>query len=559
MQEFSDTILTLKANKITEIPVLEFARYLYNTDAENKMVALIGAAVMNDHLQGHICSEIPAICNTIKTWGFDLTEDHVASLSKSSVAIGEGKTRTPLVKDKQYIYLHRFWKYEQELSAWLKEKAGFKKVLESGGNKVLQDVFPDKNEHVSLQFDAVALSLTKKLMVLTGGPGTGKTYTVKKIIEAHKALNPDITIAMAAPTGKAAQRLNESLGESNYKAQTIHSLLGSLGLSGKYRYGTDNPLPFDMVIVDEASMMDLTIWIQMIRAVSEDTILILLGDKNQLASVEAGSIFGDICTAASRAEDDSYSHDSLSDCIVELTKSYRFKEGSGIHELSKAILDGDSKKALQIMEDPVNNEVQWMKPTSEVMQKVMDTYVASPFRRMKAEKFSNAGFSEKQILCALRKGPFGVEEMNNWGERIAKEISGVPDSLTWYHGRPVMIKRNERQMFLSNGEVGFAVPEPNGKGYKVQFENREDLIHSIRIPDHEPSHAITIHKSQGSEYEDVAILLTNNDNPLLSKELLYTGVTRARQSILVIGSQEQIEKCITTRIRRNSNLISRLT
>lgn len=570
MDDFISLLEELKAKEEITTQELEFAHYLSRIGEESGLVIGAGIAAMHYHMNGHICASISDILDFLssKKLATENASELIAALEES-LLVGDGSSLTPFVFENELLYLHKYWKYEQELSNWLIEKAKVAHRIEDSDLTLIYGLFKE-SEGNDWQKVAVQLSHCKDLVIITGGPGTGKTYTVKKIIESHLKKNSSLRIALAAPTGKAAQRLNEAFNEEFpdeiEPAKTIHSLLGAKGVTGEFKFNADRKLPYDFLIIDEASMMDIYLWISLIRATSKYTKLILLGDKNQLASVEAGSILGDICSGStntfseeisSAIRPDFKSEESVSrinDSIIELVTSHRFDKSSGIGSISQAIINGDDESVISILLSEEFPDIQFKEASNQSISELLEEYVLNPFQKMKKNGFSHEGYKEYQILCALRKGPYGVEELNRRSELAVREYQGISARKFWYNGRPIILTRNQWALNLRNGETAFAIPDDSGNGFVLNFESKETKPSTSRISDFESSFAITVHKSQGSEYEHVAIILSNTSNRVLSRQLLYTAVTRARKSVLVIGNTPVISSAVQQSVVRRSGL-----
>ncbi len=553
------------------IQEMEFARFLYELDGRDHIPMLIGTSCFLAHLNGHICIDLDYSINH-KVYGIFLEgidKQVIYDSLASSKLVGDGSTLTPLVMDEDRIYLHKFWKFEKELADWLSAKSQKTKILSDEINKYAQSPFNSDKTESEWQKVAVLISLIKNLTIISGGPGTGKTFTIQKIVDALIASNPTgYSIALAAPTGKAAQRLSESLdikeNQSVEAPVTIHKLLGAIGESGEFRYNEKNPLPFNAIIVDEASMLDITLWIRLIRSIPEDSKLIVLGDKNQLASVEAGSILGDVCFYADNHFSDEISSQvqglsssgasssPFNDSIVLLEKNYRFDEESGIQLLAEAINKGAEEEVLILLSSDEYPELMMSEPTNEVIEGLIHNYVSKPFSSPQSGKEKFAAFNEYQILCALRKGPYGVNMLNLKAEKEIKRTHSVPGSKLWFNGRAIMLTRNNSVLKLKNGETGICIETREGP--VIEFEGREKPVQVSRLQHYEPAYATTVHKSQGSEYDHVAIVLSNTSNRVLSRQLLYTSVTRARKSVLVIGNTQVISSTVQRGVMRRSGL-----
>ena len=560
----------LKKKEEIALQELEFAHYLLRLGESSESVIGAGVAVMHYHLEGHICATVDDIQNFLSTKKIVTTSvsELVLALEKSSL-VGDGSILTPFVLENEFLYLHKYWKYEQELATWISEKVKVTHQVKASEFNIINGLFESSGES-DWQKVAVQLSHLKDLVIITGGPGTGKTYTVKKIIESHLKKNGSLKVALAAPTGKAAQRLNEAFNEEFADqiepAKTIHSLLGAKGVSGEFVFNQDRKLPYDFLIIDEASMMDIYLWVSVIRAISKHTKLILLGDKNQLASVEAGSILGDICSGSTNTFsketssmigvefEEKVSGSKINDSIIELEKSHRFEKKSGIGTLSEAIIKGDGDSVIRLLESDEFPDIQFKEASNQSISELIEAFVHKPFQEMKRNGFSHEGFKEYQILCALRKGPYGVEELNRRSELVIRDFLGISARKFWFEGRPVILTRNQWALNLKNGEIGFAESDHSGDGFVINFESRESKPPTTRITDFESSFAITVHKSQGSEYDHVALVLSNTSNKVLSRQLLYTAVTRARKSVLVIGNTPVISSAVQHSVVRRSGL-----
>lgn len=555
---------------------LEFGRYLISIDPDLTFSVLVaGMFCVKKQQEGHLCSELKQVFeDQLYASLLDplLTESQLKEDLLNSKLIGVGGEVLPLILENENLYIQKFWEYERELSEWLTRKANILKQTRKEVIEYSNSLFDVQDLEVDNQKIAVLLSLYKELVVISGGPGTGKTFTLRKLIQAQFFKNHKVKISLAAPTGKAAQRLNEALQLQSLDydiepAKTLHSLLGAKGSSGRFKYHKENKLPFDIIIIDEASMLDINLWIRLIRAVPEGAQLILVGDKNQLASVEAGSIFGDICNGSTNEFSPELSKvisvnnvdqsdlPLINDCIIELEKSYRFDDKSGINKLSKSILSEDSSKAIELFEDSSFNDISLIEANNDSIQKLIKNYVLSRYDHLKESKFSFEGVKTNQIICVLRKGAFGVEYINELAERKLKSKLSISISTEWYEGRAIIFSKNNSLLRIRNGEIGICFKDEKNNSLQLKREGHTNEHLSIsRLQNYEPAYALTIHKSQGSEYDHVAIVLSNEPNTILSKQLFYTAVTRARKSILVIGSKAIIKKTISVDTYRKSAL-----
>ncbi len=564
----------LQENKELSLLELEFGRFLESLDSEiSNNIIIAGMCCVQMQISGHICCSISDIISNSVYAQFlenDLSKNKLINDIKSAKIIGQIGDKKPLIFDGENLYLQKYLKYEKELADYLIQKSKTTHKLNDDSKNFVDQLFKVDPSKENLQKIAVLLSLVKDLIIITGGPGTGKTFTVRKIIEVLHLTNNKYNIGLATPTGKAAQRLNESLDLKSFEflinpAITIHKLLQANGKSGTFQYNEKNKLPIDVLIIDEASMLDINLWIRLIRALPDYVKLIMLGDKNQLASVEAGSILGDICSGATNKFskelndiillNDSSDLNDVNDCIIELTKSYRFDKKSGIGVLSSLINSERIEEILSLLKDSSYPNINITAPSKDTIEELIEDFVIQPFIESKASGFGFESLKKYQILCALRKGPLGVESINDLAEIKLKKILGIKFSEEWYEGRPILFTRNNSVLKVRNGEIGICIRNKNTGLFEIQLEQKDSSPISVsRIQDYEPSFATTIHKSQGSEYDHISIMLSNHFNPLLSKQLLYTAVTRARKSVLVIAGESIIHSAVQNNIVRRSGL-----
>ncbi len=584
----------LVSEDVVSVLELEFIRFLKQINPDEKQeVLLAAAACVFAQQKGHVCldfngwkdeylfedskSEIKLTDSLKEKWQEAL---------KESTLVSTGDELQPLVLEGSRLYLHRYWKYEEELCTWLKQKASTWLELEKEHKKAIQSVLPPAKDlfEINWQHVAVQLSFLKDLLVISGGPGTGKTFTVLNIIAAQALAHSqqEFRIALAAPTGKASRRLSESIerGKSNLNpgflskidipdtSLTVHKLLGSDFRGSTFKFNEENHLPYDLIVIDEASMLDINMWVRLIRAIGPNTKLIVLGDKDQLASVEAGSILGDICggeNTFSEAVTSSIrelqgfdipvgnSSSPINDCVLFLTKSYRFGKNSGIQKFAEAVNASDADKAIAVLKDGQLEGLTWVEPGNEALEGVFKTFVLDHYLEYSQlpEEQRLPVSNKRKILCALRRGPFGVEYINERAERLIRRNQKRIDTSEWYDGRIVMATRNDSLLKVRNGEIGIY----QKKGEFIEFEGDQPVrVSAPRLKDYEPAFALTIHKSQGSEFDKAAIILPNQVNTVLSKEILYTAVTRARLSTLIIVKEEILRRIIERSVSRKSGV-----
>ena len=526
----------------------------------------------------------------------------------SDVNTGDTCIDKPIILDRGNLYLQRYWHYELRLSTNLLARAGRSRDLNEDHAKVLlAQLFVDSSEQTDWQKVAVCVAAMNHLSIITGGPGTGKTTTVAKLLALLNGLatkeQRSLKIELVAPTGKAAARLSESMSQASDRlptslqgnlpahCSTIHRLLKTIPNSQSFRFNRNNPLHLDVLIVDEASMVDLPLMCKLFEAVPAHAQVIMLGDKEQLASVEAGSVLSDICQAAmpDKIQPDyspdmmaklqklgvgslpvsSASSKRISDNLVNLQKSHRFSATSGVGQLAKAINAGQIPKTYALFSSREYDDVSWLADKDQhhlvqVLLPVFKRYIAAIGHGDLEKAFES--LSLQQVLCAQKNGKWGVIELNQMIEGELAYQGMIDLGREHYLGRPVMLNENDHSLRLFNGDIGVTMPDKaNGGVMKVWFPEPDGRYRGVlpsRLPSHDTVFAMTIHKSQGSEFANVYMCLPE-PNPGqstrgLSRELIYTGLTRARNTFTLYAQQQQINQCIVQRCVRSSGLTMRL-
>ncbi|MBG3021070.1 MULTISPECIES: exodeoxyribonuclease V subunit alpha [Proteus] len=547
----------------------------------------------------------------------ELTHCHCVSQSNDDLS-------SPIILDNGLLYLQRMWSYEEKVAQFFRQEHSIVDIDENELIKVLNQLFPATKESQETNWQKVAASvaITSPISIISGGPGTGKTTTVAKILAAFVMLtsNDKPIIQLAAPTGKAAARLTESLGkalaqlnlseEENKwmpkQAQTIHRLLGAQPESQQVRYHKDNPLQLDILVVDEASMVDLPMMARLIDALPSKCHVIFLGDKDQLASVEAGAVLGDICRFSedgfSQKRFDQINHltqgelvkstdiipvsqtpvSVVSDSLCLLRKSYRFGEDSGIGQLAFAVNKGQTKIAIALLKkaevspqqleialEPQDVSFIALESKESYLLMIQDTvnayreYLTLVSQKASPDIILNA-FNQYRLLCARREGSFGVSGLNDRIEMLLHRQRLIRRPTNSYQsnyiGRPIMIQRNDSTLGLFNGDIGIMLNNDEGE-MKAFFQLPDGKLKAIqpsRLPQHETAYVMTVHKSQGSEFTHTALVLPDKFSPVVSRELLYTALTRAKQKLSLYASESMVKMAIQTRIQRRSGLIDKL-
>jgi len=573
--------------------------------------------------------------------------------------VGAPGAFAPLILDeRRRLYLARYWRYEQMLAVDLLARAAapFDDLdlarLQSDLDRLFADNTPEPGQP-DWQRNAAEKAVMRRLCVISGGPGTGKTSTVVRILAAlQMQYDGKLAIRLAAPTGKAAARMQEAVRSAKSRlggfftqagegaiaqsleqaahpggcatllsggknlgkgltpeilaaipeqAGTLHRLLGARPDSGMFRHGRANPLPLDVLVVDEASMIDLALLAKLVEALPPRARLILLGDKDQLASVEAGAVFGDICAGSAQG--------GMAGSIALLHRSYRFGAASGIGRLASAIRDGDATGALDLLAAGQYDDVVWRFQGSGIRDQgstlstqhsalstqhselstqhselstqhsalgtqhsTLSTHMSlaqrllDGYREYFAALHERAGpaalfeaFGRFRVLCAHREGIAGVTGLNALVEDALRRAGRIPKRDTWYHGRPVMVARNDYHLSLFNGDIGIAWGD--GAGRRVYFQSADGKLRDFppgRAPQHETVYAMTVHKSQGSEFDRVLLALPDIASPVTNRAMIYTAVTRARRHIEIWGERPVLEQAIQREATRSSGLKDKL-
>ena len=553
--------------------------------------------------------------------------------------LSEAAAQKPLVLSDRRLYLRRYWTYERRIDAALRRRLAQVETGPSDLPQRLDALFGPANPAPDALIDwqklACALATRGAFSIITGGPGTGKTTTVVRLLALLQSpaveRGKPLRIRLAAPTGKAAARLTESISHQVQSLQvpedvrqkipsevtTVHRLLGSRPGTRHFRHHAGNPLPLDVLVVDEASMIDLEMMANLLDALPPHARMVLLGDKDQLASVEAGAVLGDLCRDAEAGmyspqtqawlesvsgEDLSKSalqqgdeqHHALAQQVVMLRHSRRFVAGSGIGQLANRVnqqqdrearallatrqypdlfslvLKGEQDRALsRLLLDGHGDGPQGYRHYLGVMHAQRPqglTQIEDP-RCVEWARHVLHAFDEFQLLCAVRKGPWGVEGLNR---RITETLfaAGLIESdHQWYEGRPVLMTRNDYGLGLMNGDIGIALRLPEGpieenrQALRVAFPRNDGsggvrFVLPSRLNDVETVYAMTVHKSQGSEFAHTALILPEALNPVLTKELIYTGITRAKNWFSLIEPRQGVfEEALRRKVKRLSGLM----
>jgi exodeoxyribonuclease V alpha subunit len=601
--------LNLPVQQIPEITFspfdLHFAEFLSDLNTTDNQNVFVSAALASNALHdGHSCINLPdfagkELIQSNLPFSFNKfpSLDTWITTLRSSAVTGQPGDYTPLILDKNRLYLFRYWNYENQLAQFLTSSITTAySTVNTSVEKQIGSLFPGNQDLFDLQHVAVITALFNKCTIISGGPGTGKTTTVAKILALLlQVFGIKLRIALTAPTGKAAARLSSSISAVKEtlaideqikqsipeKATTLHRLLGIVPHSPYVFHNASNPLPYDVVLIDEASMVDLALMSKCIQALPPKCKLILLGDKDQLSSVEAGSVLGDICdTGTPHFFTEEYckiiqpfipqiapsqkTEPPFANCIVTLKKSYRFNESSGIGLLSKAINDGDSDTAFDILNRSDQAECCFKNLQSDnQFFHELNSYTQKYYQPLLSNHDPQKAFrylDSFRILCAVRQGPSGVDVVNEHITSIL--LHRKSDNQKLFPGKAIMITGNNYVLNVFNGDTAVLMPnESDENSLKAAFRNQDGTIRYMllrQLPHWESAFALTVHKSQGSEFDNILLILPLIPSPILTRELLYTAVTRAKKRIEIWGNPQILKNCISSKIIRTSGLREKL-
>jgi exodeoxyribonuclease V alpha subunit len=561
--------------------------------------------------EGNICISVDEVLANLSTTPYNRAIDKKDLLKYPTYITKDQIKKAPFILHNERLYFQRYFKYETSIIEKLKsliaaeaqvvadrigQLESQKALIQSLKTEYKLEGLTTK-EKVDWQLVAVLKALLNNFSIITGGPGTGKTTTLAKLLIVLYALEPGAKVALAAPTGKASMRMLESLKGStlNFDEETkakidalvpstIHSLLGYKKESVNFKHNSENPLPYDWVVVDEASMIDVPMFSKLLAALGDKTRIILLGDKDQLASVEAGSLLGDLCQNLPslnqfsnetanwinefiietdrrlKPEFIAEANQLLAGHIIELKYSHRFNSQGAIGKLSRAVIDGnveDVKRLIVTAQD--TNVIVDQTYNSTLLENFVEGYAS--FINEIDIKLALKKLNELRVLVAVRQGTRGLYATNNAIEMQLRKRGLIKPDGEFYENRPIMVTRNMYDLGLLNGDTGIMRKDANGN-LKVWFEDGQGGIKSV-LPAYlnfsETAFAMTIHKSQGSEFDNVMVILPEGiSNALLTRELLYTGITRAKTNIIIQGDMATIEHAVNASVNRISGITGRI-
>lgn len=566
----SESIRALRKAGFSEL-AYQFAKFMGRIDKTGEPLIAVTAALLSEATsQGHVCLNLSQAINN-ENYSILGLPDNVTDWArrlKQSHVVGQAGEFTPLIlTEHDSLYLYRYWLDEQNVADAIRQRC---QPVEISNQQAIQQAFTDWQndiEGIDWQKVAVFMALTQQFSVISGGPGTGKTSIVLKLLTLLFAENSQIKIALAAPTGKAAARLQQVIDESAYdvESKTLHRLLAINSQQQQGRYNAERPLAVDMVIIDEASMIDISLMATLIRALPESARVVLLGDSQQLASVESGAVLANLCQSPMRFSSEfcesltnitgikiaaTTDNNPLVDRVVELQHNYRFDQNSDIGQLATAVKMSNIQAVFDVITNAQAAIWQQQTDTSHVLSVITTLYQA--FFEAVGGNFNPLSclqlFEQQRVLCALKQGPQSVQSINDAIERQIHKQG-------FYHGKPIMVIKNDYRQQLFNGDTGLILRDKTGELKACfLFDNKLHWFDLARLPAYEAAYAITIHKSQGSEFEYVCILLAEQETPLLTKELLYTAITRAKKQVVLLCSEAILVKTVMTQHQRETGL-----
>lgn len=574
----SELLADLTARGVLAAIDAELARTLARLSGEASEELLLGVALASREVQsGHVCADLARLAGTTPGDEQNVRKlpelaPWLAALERSALVSMEGLSLArPLVLEGHRLYLARYYDHEREVARSLLRLAN-EPPTSARASELVDALFPLRDRR-DLQREAALAARSRRLSVIVGGPGTGKTSTVVKLLallveDALAEGRPAPRTVLVAPTGKAAQRLTESIERARDRlpipeaikaliptqASTVHRALGPIeGEPTRFRHDRERPLECDLLLLDEASMVDLALMRRLLDAVPSHARVILLGDPDQLAAVEAGGVLADVCRAAERAG-------PLSACVTRLLESHRYAEGSGISALARAVHLQDIDGLLALGRAALADVTLQSPARAGELGRPLERQAREHYAGLKSHELATRlrSLETFRVLAAHRTGPYGVERLNPLLSRALGQRGR-----SHYAGRPIIVTENDYATGLFNGDVGVVHAEGARKrALQACFPQSGEMVRRVslaRLPSHESAYAMTVHKSQGSEFDHVAIVLPERPSPLLSRELLYTAITRARLSVTLYANEAALRASLLHRVERSSGLVERLS
>lgn len=593
-----------------------------NHDRIKKIVLMLASSYLSANIRsGHTCLHLSTLStNTpLKNYFFNITNTEVQKLKllniddwknllHSSSAVGTGFPTSPLVLENNRLYLHRMWKDECIVAKFLSYSSNNFEVFQKKNIiNILNQLFPKTSTNINWHKIATAMSLIHSRVFISGGPGTGKTSIISKIIIALLLQDSNLRIQTAATTGKSTiiltnscQNIINKIMQFNpthiYKpilnAVTLHRLLGSRLYNKKNQYNSfENFLNLDCLIIDESSMLSLSILSKLISSLPRHTKVIFLGDHHQLCSIEPGSIFKDICQFSNfdYSPQQKYklmeltgfipnkinnskiyqNYNNIADKICVLKKNYRFKKSSGIGKLADAVKSGNYNLSLSILNSKIYTDLNYNRIIQQKDYKSMIIDSTKQYYKylqiLKHNPISIINilqvFNNYRILCALKHGLFGVTTLNYYVEQILNYLGLIKlNQSPNYIGKPIIILSNDLSLELYNGDIGILLlnSQNNLSAYFLASAHTVKIIPIHQLPSHETCFAMTVHKAQGSEFQNISIILPNKHLPILTRELIYTAITRIHQHLSLYATDDVLINSIKNITKRHSGLYDKI-
>ena len=576
---------------VLEAADVHVAQRLGTLGRESSEPVLLAAALAVRAVRlGSVCVELARLSEIsvegvdVAALGWPAPGDLVAALRRSPLVVGAVHgSLTPLrLVDSdggELLYLDRYFRQEQTIRHTLDDRAltrpAYDPTLLATGLSARFGPAPDR------QRLAAALAVTRWTAIVAGGPGTGKTHTVARVLELLLAQQPGLRIALAAPTGKAAARLQEQVNEQGFalSAGTLHRLLGWRPDSAtRFRHHAGNRLPYDVIVVDETSMVSLTMMARLLEAVRPDARLVLVGDPDQLASVDAGAVLADLVArpmtslvdpalealvagdlqATDDPEESALSPveiDRLRHGVVRLSRGRRF--GGAIAELAVAVRAGDADTVLAVLHSN-SSQVSFVGPAdlAAVREDVVSTArIVTAAARAGQVGEALAGLEQHRLLCGHRTGPAGVDQWDRRAREWVEAATGEQlNPFAFYAGQPLLVMANDHEAQVYNGDTGVVVMVGDSLTAAFARFGAPVLRHPGTLAAVQTVYAMTIHRSQGSQYQTVSVVLPSEDSVLLTRELLYTAITRAQSHVRVIGTAASVRAGVERHVLRASGL-----
>lgn len=530
-----------------------FAKSMANIYGETNELVIAACALVSKAVgHGHICLDLKGILSgghalsrhkeqKIDFPGFTEWE----SALNSSPMVSNG-IETPIVIDSAHlVYMSRYYDYQYRfarniVNRLLMDEQPYDDVYL---NDLIESYLPGEKSHIIYQKNAVKHAVSHPFTIISGGPGTGKTFVtsvIKNIITSHadKQNRTKPRIITLAPTGKAASKLDQG--------STIHSLLKPLKNRPGFHHNKDNQIIADVVIVDESSMVDIALFTILMEAIPDKAKVILLGDKNQLSSVQAGSVFNDLCMV-----------ESLSECIYNFEFNFRSKGKTGIEKFSNAVKNNNAIEIEDILGSNKYQDIVFLNSEEQGFQEILADTIKKEYNPFTASHNLEAALlhiDDFKVLCAVNSGSYGTLSISYLCENILRsdKNSGIPGAL-FYH--MIMVNTNDYKKGLFNGDTGIIIrTDEEDMAYFKGSENNIREFSPVDLPGYDNAFAITIHKSQGSEFNKVLIIVPEIISPVLTRQLLYTGVTRAKEKVIIAGKIDIIKQAAGLDITRTSGL-----